>query len=137
MDCLICLEPITGTPFQSAKRLTCSCKVPTHEHCFRQYRAAKGHTECIICHNREYERIGLPPPPPASDDDEEGAAELALFEEQLRQALRDERARREQRQRAPAEVQPNCCSDFYNIVRTGTILAAVFAACYLEVILKR
>uniref|UniRef100_A0A6C0KZW9 Uncharacterized protein n=1 Tax=viral metagenome TaxID=1070528 RepID=A0A6C0KZW9_9ZZZZ len=56
MDCLICLEPITGTPFQSAKRLTCSCKAPTHEQCHRQYRAAKGHTECIICHNRDYVR---------------------------------------------------------------------------------
>ena len=56
MDCLICLEPIHGAPFQSAKRLTCECKAPTHEHCHRQYRAAKGHTECIICHNREYVR---------------------------------------------------------------------------------
>ena len=56
MDCLICLEPIHGAPFQSAKRLTCECKVPTHELCYRQYRVAKGHTECIICHNREYVR---------------------------------------------------------------------------------
>lgn len=57
MDCLICLEPINGAPFQSAKRLTCECKVSTHEHCYREYRAAKGHTECLICHNRNYERI--------------------------------------------------------------------------------
>jgi hypothetical protein len=32
--------------------------VSTHEHCYREYRAAKGHTECIICHNRDYVRAG-------------------------------------------------------------------------------
>lgn len=117
MDCLICLEPIRGAPFQSAKRLTCECKVSTHEHCFRQYRAAKGHTECIICHNREYIRVRRhrPTPPPPSDDDE--AIDLA-FQARIARSL--------QAPPHPNQVcraQPNLCEQFIDV--GGKVLFAV------------
>ena len=122
MDCLICLEPIRGAPFQSRKRLTCSCKVSTHEHCYREYRAAKGHTECIICHNCDYVRQ-YPTPPLLDSDNDEVDAGLVAFQVQLATALSEY----ERERPPPVPVYP-----YLEFAKKALAVVAVVALAYIQ-----